>query len=61
MTDDSVVNLSFKTSVKSRKEKDMPSPADGMRLLRAFSSIDDPARRAKIIEMAERMSALTSN
>jgi hypothetical protein len=37
--------------------KRLPSPAEGLRLIKAFSKISDAKRRAKIIAMAEEAAA----
>jgi hypothetical protein len=32
-----------------------PAPEEGLRLIRAFSRISDPSRRARLIEEAEKI------
>jgi hypothetical protein len=38
--------------------KDAPSPAEGLKLVKAFLQIDDSKRRAEIIKMVEEASGL---
>jgi hypothetical protein len=42
------------------KAKDTPSPAEGLKLVKAFLQIDDSRRRAEILKMVEEASASTS-
>jgi hypothetical protein len=41
--------------------KDAPSPAEGLKLVKAFLQIDDSKRRAEIIKMVEEASALKNS
>jgi hypothetical protein len=38
------------------KAKDAPSPAEGLKLVKAFLQIDDSRRRAEILKMVEEAS-----
>jgi hypothetical protein len=40
--------------------KTLPSPAEGLRLIKAFSKITDAKRRAKVIAFAEKIAAHAS-
>jgi hypothetical protein len=56
MTDAKLVMLS---SFRQRRAaaQDAPSPAEGLKLVKAFLQIDDSKRRAEIIKMVEEASA----
>lgn len=43
---------------QARRAEDPPSPAEGLKLVRAFLQIEDSKRRAEIIKMVEEASAL---
>jgi hypothetical protein len=62
MSADNLVELSsyLQTRVKTRDERDTPSPAESLRLVEAFSRVNDPTRREEIIEMVELLSTLKS-
>lgn len=59
MTDANVIILSSYRQARARRleSKDVPSAAEGLRLLRAFLKVRDFERRAEIIDRVERMSA----
>ena len=59
MTDAKLVMLSAFRQPRA-KAKDAPSPAEGLKLVKAFLQIDDSRRRAEILKMAEEASASTS-
>ena len=56
MTDAKLVMLS---AFRHRRAgaKEAPSPAEGLKLVKAFLQIDDSKRRAEIIKMVEEASA----
>jgi hypothetical protein len=39
------------------KNSKLPSPEEGLRLIRAFAKITDPARRQEIIAMVQKVSS----
>ena len=59
MTDATLVILSAIRQARA-KAKDAPSPAEGLKLVKAFLQIDDSRRRAEILKMVEEASASTS-
>ena len=59
MTDAKLVVLSAFRQVRA-KAKDAPSPAEGLKLVKAFLQIGDSRRRAEILKMVEEASASTS-
>jgi len=59
MTDATLVMLSAFREARA-KAKDAPSPAEGLKLVKAFLQIDDSRRRAEILKMVEEASALKS-
>ena len=59
MTDAKLVMLSSFRQARA-KAKDAPSPAEGLKLVKAFLQIDDSRRRAEILKMVEDASASTS-
>jgi hypothetical protein len=59
MTDAKLVMLSAFRQARA-KANDAPSPAEGLKLLKAFLQIDDSRRRAEILKMVEEASALKS-
>jgi hypothetical protein len=52
MTDGKLVNLSAFRQPRA-KAKDAPSPAEGLKLVKAFLQIGDSTRRAEILKMVE--------
>ena len=56
MTDAKLVMLSAFRQARAR-HKDAPSPAEGLKLMKAFLQIDDSKRRAEILKMVENASA----
>jgi hypothetical protein len=56
MTDAKLVMLSSFRRTRTAA-KDVPSPAEGLKLVKAFLQIDDSKRRAEIIKMVEEASA----
>lgn len=56
MPDTKLVMLSSFRQVRA-DAKDAPSPAEGLKLVKAFLQIDDSKRRAEIIKMVEEASA----
>jgi hypothetical protein len=60
MSADNLVELSpyLQARVKTRNDRDIPSPAESLHLVEAFSRIEDPTRREEIIEMVELLSTL---
>ena len=62
MSADNLVELSsyLQMRVKIRDASGAPSPAESLRLVEAFSRVDDPTRREEIIEMVELLSTLKS-
>jgi hypothetical protein len=59
MTDAKLVMLAAFRQARA-KAKDAPSPAEGLKLIKAFLQIDDSRRRAEILKMVEEASASTS-
>jgi hypothetical protein len=59
MTDAKLVMLSSFRQARA-KAKDAPSPAEGLKLVKAFLQIGDSTRRAQILKMVEEASALKS-
>ena len=59
MTDAKLVMLAAFRQARA-KAKDAPSPAEGLKLVKAFLQIDDSRRRAEILKMVEEASALKS-
>ena len=59
MTDAKLVMLSSFRQARA-KAKDAPSPAEGLKLVRAFLQIGELTRRAQILKMVEEASALKS-
>jgi hypothetical protein len=59
MTDAKLVMLAALRQARA-KAKDAPSPAEGLKLIKAFLQIDDSRRRAEILKMVEDASASTS-
>jgi hypothetical protein len=59
MTDAKLVVLSSFRQARA-KAKDGPSPAEGLKLVKAFLQIGDSRRRAEILKMVEEASASTS-
>ena len=59
MTDAKLVMLSAFRQARV-KAKDAPSPAEGLKLVKAFLQIDDSRRRAEILKIVEEASAPTS-
>jgi hypothetical protein len=59
MTDAKLFLLSSFRQARA-KAKDAPSPAEGLKLVKAFLQIDDSKRRAEIIKIVEEASALKS-
>jgi hypothetical protein len=59
MTDAKLVMLSAFRQARA-KAKDPPSPAEGLKLVKAFLQIGDSRRRAEILRMVEEASASTS-
>jgi hypothetical protein len=57
MTDAKLVVLSSFRRTRATA-KDAPSPAEGLKLVKAFLQIDDSKRRAEIIKMVEEASGL---
>ena len=59
MTDAKLVMLSAFRNARA-KAKDEASPAEGLKLVKAFLQIDDFKRRAEILKMVEEASASKS-
>ena len=59
MTDAKLVVLSAFRQARA-KAKDAPSPAEGLKLVKAFLQIDDSRRRAEILKVGEEASELKS-
>jgi hypothetical protein len=59
MTDAKLFLLSSFRQARARA-KDSPSPAEGLKLVKAFLQIEDSERRAEIIKMVEDASASKS-
>jgi hypothetical protein len=59
MTDAKLVMLSSFRQARA-KTKQAPSPAEGLKLVKAFLQIDDSRRRAEILKMVEEASGLKS-
>jgi hypothetical protein len=57
MTDPKLIMLSTFRRTRAAA-KDAPSPAEGLKLVKAFLQIDDSKRRAEIIKMVEEASGL---
>jgi len=57
MTDAKLIMLSTFRRTRAAA-KDAPSPAEGLKLVKAFLQIDDSKRRAEIIKMVEEASGL---
>jgi len=57
MTDAKLIMLSSFRRTRAAA-KDAPSPAEGLKLVKAFLQIDDSRRRAEIIKMVEEASGL---
>jgi hypothetical protein len=57
MTDGKLVMLSSYRRTRAAAN-DAPSPAEGLKLVKAFLQIDDSKRRAEIIKMVEEASGL---
>ena len=57
MTDAKLIMLSSFRRTRAAA-KDAPSPAEGLKLVKAFLLIDDSKRRAEIIKMVEEASGL---
>ena len=57
MTDAKILTLSSFLQ-KRAGAKDAPSPAEGLKLVKAFLQIGDSKRRAEIIKMVEEASSL---
>jgi hypothetical protein len=57
MTDAKLIMLSSFRRTRAAA-KDAPSPAEGLKLVKAFLQIDDSKRRAEIIKMVEEASGL---
>jgi hypothetical protein len=56
MSDAKLVMLSSFRQMRAAT-KEAPSPAEGLKLVKAFLQIDDSKRRAEIIKMVEEASA----
>lgn len=56
MTDAKLVMLSSFRQARG-KAKEAPSPAEGLKLMKAFLQIGDSKRRAEILKMVEEASA----
>jgi hypothetical protein len=50
----------FSASGRSRKDGSAPSPEEGLRLIRAFTKIKSPVRRAEAIAIVEQMAQKSS-
>ena len=59
MTDAKLVRLSSFREARAKFE-DAPSPAEGLKLVKAFLQIGDSTRRAEILKMVEEASASKS-
>jgi hypothetical protein len=59
MSDAKLFKLSSFRQMRA-EEKEAPSPAEGLKLVKAFLQIDDSKRRAEILRMVEEASALKS-
>jgi hypothetical protein len=61
MSDAKLVRLSsYRRTRAGAKEAPAPSPAEGLKLVKAFLQIDDSKRRAEIIKLVEEASASRS-